>query len=187
MTNNAFPCNGYITAWNFQREFPGETVFIGVFRQSSSTDFSLIEATEIPRLTKDRFELAKPILVKKGDFIGIFNREGDRGGNLAFTTEAGPGVLDYELYQGYRLKMYAKDIMTGAPFKIADFENTETKVLFAVQADMSYLNVPGKINKQTLYLDTLSISIARDFGFFHVKKQSSSLIECYQFYFSDSL
>ncbi|XP_060586623.1 basement membrane-specific heparan sulfate proteoglycan core protein-like isoform X4 [Ruditapes philippinarum] len=142
MINNAFPCNGYITAWNFQREFPGETVFIGVFRQSSSTDFSLIEATEIPRLTKDRFELAKPILVKKGDFIGIFNREGDRGGNLAFTTEAGPGVTDFELYQGYRLKMYAKDIMTGAPFKIADFENTETKVLFAVQADMSYLNVP---------------------------------------------
>ena len=144
MINNAFPCNGYVTAWNFQREFPGETVFIGVFRQTSPTDFSLIDATQIPQLTQDRYELAKPILVQKSDFIGVFNSEGDRGGNLAFTTEAGSGVQDYELYQGYRMKMFAKDIMTGAPFKVSDFENTETSVLFAVQADMSYLNVPGK-------------------------------------------
>lgn len=145
MINNAFPCNGYVTAWNFQRVFPAETVFIGVFRQTSDTNFVLVDATEIPRLQQDRYELARPILVQKGDFIGVFNSEGDRGGNLAFATEAGEEVQDYELYQGYRLKMFAKDVMTGAPFQVSDFENTETKVMFAVQADMSYLNVPGNL------------------------------------------
>lgn len=161
MINNVFPCAGFVTAWNFHREFPGETVFIGVFRQTSDINFVLVDSTEIPRLKQARYEVDRPILVQKGDFIGVFNRKGDRGGNIAFTTEAGGDVQDYELYQGYRLKMFAKDIMSGAPFQLADFENLQGPILFAVQADMSYINVPGKLSIDVSLMG-MCVSICRD-------------------------
>ena len=141
MVSTAFPCDGYVVSWTFYRALAFGSVYVGVFRQSSETEFTLIEKTLLPEgLTGEQtYQPDPPILVRRGDFIGVFHSRNTPQEVLARSADE---VSDAR-YQNFYVSFMDEDIQRGTAFSINDFVNSENQASFAVQADMSYVGVPG--------------------------------------------
>ncbi|KAL4221167.1 hypothetical protein ACF0H5_019426 [Mactra antiquata] len=146
MINQAFSCDGFVTAWKFVRQRNNEDVYIGVFRQYSATSYTVVDFSIIPPDVDNLFVLTKPILVRQGDFIGVFANRNGLGGNLAYASKAvsGEAAMKNLLFQTYKVSIHADDLIfnKGIPFEMTDYTYSEDQALFAVQAQMSYENVP---------------------------------------------
>ena len=144
MIGNAFPCDGFVVAWDYYNTLAG-SAYIGVFRQSSETEFFLVGYSQLPNqgVGAHRHVLTQPILVETGDFIGVFYGRNDRGGVIASTRREDNSVPEGELFKSVYISAYAENFRDGSPFLLEDYTSTERQVTFAVQADMSYDNVPG--------------------------------------------
>ena len=141
MLSTAFPCDGYVVSWTFYRALAFGSVYVGVFRQTSETEFTLIEKTLLPEgLTGEQtYQPDPPILVRRGDFIGVFHSRNTPREVLARSADEVPDGR----YQNFYVSFMDEDIQRGVPFSINNFVNSENQASFAVQADMSYLSVPG--------------------------------------------
>lgn len=148
MINNAFPCDGFVLAWDYYNSKSGEA-YIGVFRQVSESEFFLVAYTQLPSrpVGSHRFSLSQPILVQAGDFIGVFYDRRREGGVIASTRDEDKAVPDSELFSNMYLSGYSGNFIDGSVFSVDDFSKTDRRMTFAVQADMSYLNVPGMHSK----------------------------------------
>ena len=153
MINNQFPCNGFVVGWRYYRSAYFGTTIIGVFRQISDTEFILVAKTILPSENAIGIyttEPDSPILVRKGDFIGIFHPQDSRGSVIPFARAGSdPQVPESELYQNYYTNLYESDLEQNVPFKITDFVYSENLATYALEAVMSYENVPGKSSFQS--------------------------------------
>ena len=137
MVGNAFPCSGYVVTWRFNRALSYGSVYVGVFRQTSDTEFKLIAKTLLPEGISgvQFYEPDPPILVQRGDFIGLFNSRNTSGEVI---------TPDWESQQpNIYASFFDEDIQQGVTFSITDFVYKENQASYAIQADMSYANVPG--------------------------------------------
>ena len=145
MVSNAFPCDGYVLSWRYYRALGFGTVYIGVFRQTSDTEFTLVGKTLIPEGVGEQvYEPDPPILVRRGDFIGVFHSRNTRGDVIAQSADDVPSG---QVRQNFYVSFFDEDIQQGVPFNINDYVNSENQAMYAVQADMSYLSVPGNFDK----------------------------------------
>ena len=144
MVSNAFPCSGYVVAWRFNRAVSYGSVYVGVFRQTSDTEFKLIAKTLLPEGISgvQFYEPDPPILVQRGDFIGLFHSRNTRGEVIARDGDSAGESQQQNIYASF----FDEDIQQGLTFSITDFVNQENQASYAIQADMSYDNVPGKFS-----------------------------------------
>lgn len=151
MVTTAFPCDGYVVAWKFYRALPFGSVYIGVFRQTSEKEFTLVEKTLLPEgvTGEQKYEPDPPILARRGDFIGVFHSRNTPQEVLGRSADE---VREGERPQNYYVSFVDEDIQQGVPFDINSFVNSENQASIAVQAEMSYVGVPGNFN------DTKSMS-----------------------------
>ena len=119
---------------------------MGVFRQTSETEFMLVSKTLLPEGTTgvQIYEPDPPILVQRGDFIGLFHSRNTGSEVIVRGAEAAPNG---ERTQNYYVSFFDEDIQQGVSFSITDFVNSENQASYAIQADMSYENVPGNFNQ----------------------------------------
>ncbi|KAH3827236.1 hypothetical protein DPMN_129166 [Dreissena polymorpha] len=143
MVTNTFPCRGFVISWNYS-SVDTSRGYIGIFREMSETEFTLVDYTAVTpgSVGPQRVVLTKPILVENGDFIGIFYDVGARGsiGMIDSDTRVSPDARP-DLYSTYQLSASTSDFTNGT-FRVADISTTEMLSAFAVQAEMSYANVP---------------------------------------------
>lgn len=145
MVTNSFPCRGFVVAWNYY-SVDTSRGYIGVFHQTSETEYTLVDHTAVTPASvgQHRVVLTQPILVDNGDFIGIFYDIGARAsiGLIDSDPRTTPDARP-DLYSTYQLRASMSNFTNGTLFRLADFTTTEMLSAFAVQAEMSYANIPG--------------------------------------------
>ncbi|GFO45205.1 basement membrane-specific heparan sulfate proteoglycan core protein, partial [Plakobranchus ocellatus] len=106
LLNNAFPCSGTVTAWQYYRLSSQGTAYVGVWRLTPSSQFLLVDKTELPPAQTGPVEvtLAQPIKVNSGDFIGIFYSSSTPNNVIAQATLDDDAVPSEQLYQNYRVQ-----------------------------------------------------------------------------------
>ncbi|CAG5125029.1 unnamed protein product, partial [Candidula unifasciata] len=130
LINNAFPCDGAVVAWEYYRVIPQGIAFVGIWRQLGDSEFVL--------LSKKYVQLETPILVQRGDFIGVFYPETTPNNVIAQATPADDVVAPTELYQTYLAQMYEHEVQEGIPFDINTIRYVQTNSTFALRALMNY-------------------------------------------------
>lgn len=144
MVGNSFPCDGFVVAWDYYNTLAG-SAYIGVFRQVDVSEFFLVGYSRLPYqgVGPHSYTLPQPVLVQTGDFIGVFYDQNAQGGIIASTREEDNQVPAAELFRSIYISAFAENFLDGSPFIINNFANSERQMTMAVQADMSYENVPG--------------------------------------------
>ncbi|CAH1786991.1 unnamed protein product, partial [Owenia fusiformis] len=123
MVDNQFPCDGYVTAWEYQRSTPDTKVYFGVWRYAGGSMDVLVGKTLIPPNTPGFHIVAidPPIPVKIGDYIGIHYAKNDT--KPAVPNSRGlDGVVEYsELFRTLNAPLYDEDFTEGVPIDFAAY------------------------------------------------------------------
>ncbi|KAK3104524.1 hypothetical protein FSP39_004009 [Pinctada imbricata] len=147
LINNMFPCRGYVIAWHYYRIVPRYTGYVGVWRQVDDYKFILVGKTELPVDREGNLTVFAnpPILVEKGDFIGIFYPRDAEEGVIASAIDTTPGILPRELYENYYSRFYNEDVRQGETFDLETVQFEEAKMTFALKAVMDYTTVDDRV------------------------------------------
>ncbi|XP_067659130.1 basement membrane-specific heparan sulfate proteoglycan core protein-like isoform X2 [Haliotis asinina] len=143
LVNNIFPCNGNVVGWEYYRLIPTGVAYVGVWKQVTDTEFTLVGKTELPPgPTGIRIvQLQTPINVQRGDFIGIFYPRGTPNNVIASATLEDENVSLNEMFQDYYVELYNDMIQEGIPFNIETVQYSKTDATFAIRAIMDYAGV----------------------------------------------
>ena len=145
LINNIFPCRGYVVAWQYYRIIPRYAGYVGIWRQVNDLQFRLIGKTELPIANEGNQTVFvdPPILVDKGDFIGIFYSSKAEEGVVASATPAEDAVDYQELYQNYYARIFNEDVDAGTIVNLEGTNYQDTKATFALKAMMDYTGIDG--------------------------------------------
>ena len=140
LINNAFPCDGSVLGWEYYRLIPTGVALVGVWRQSSDSEFTLIRKSVLPpgSVGKRTVHLQNPIDVQRGDFIGIFYPRETAHNVIASATVEDNTVSASELFQDYFVEMFDDLVQEGVPFNINQVPFSTTNATFAIRALMKY-------------------------------------------------
>ncbi|XP_048238836.1 basement membrane-specific heparan sulfate proteoglycan core protein-like isoform X2 [Haliotis rufescens] len=143
LVNNIFPCNGNVVGWEYYRLIPTGVAYVGVWKQVTDTEFTLVGKTELPPApTGIRIvQLQSPINVQRGDFIGIFYPRGTPNNVIASATLEDDIISLNEMFQDYYVQLYDDMIQEGIPFNIESVPYSKTDATFAIRALMDYAGV----------------------------------------------
>ncbi|XP_041377591.1 basement membrane-specific heparan sulfate proteoglycan core protein-like isoform X3 [Gigantopelta aegis] len=143
LINNAFPCDGSVLAWEYYRLIRSGVALVGVWRQTSDSEFTLIRKSVLPpgAIGKRTVRLENPIDVQRGDFIGIFYPRETANNVIASATVADDYVPAGELFQDYFVEMFDDLVQEGIPFNINQVPFSTTNATFALRAHMNYSSV----------------------------------------------
>ena len=160
LINNIFPCRGYVVAWQYYRIIPRYTGYVGIFRQTNDLQFRVIGKTELPITSEGNQTVFvdPPILVDKGDFIGIFYSRFAEEGAVASATPAEDAVDFRELYQNYYARIYSEELEPGTVINLEGTNFEDTKATFAIKALMDYTGLDGNITlkcSEVFYINTV--------------------------------
>ncbi|XP_064642804.1 basement membrane-specific heparan sulfate proteoglycan core protein-like isoform X7 [Lineus longissimus] len=138
--NQAFPCAGYVTAFEFWRGTVEGTAYIGVWRMAAQQQFMLIaKVAAVPQeVGVNRIDLETPIAVREGDFVGIHYDRDARTGIVPHTIEADNLVSSNELYEVYTAEVFNDQIPIGTPIHLQLFSGGETKKRFGLKSIIDY-------------------------------------------------
>ncbi|GFR68383.1 basement membrane-specific heparan sulfate proteoglycan core protein [Elysia marginata] len=140
LINNAFPCDGEVTGWEYYRLDSQATAYVGVWRLLRDGRFQLIGKTELPpaAIGVQRVDVANPISVETGDFIGIFYSTSSASNIIAQATMQDNAVPVEQMYQNYRVQIFDEDITQGSPFSVDNYRLQLQNATFALRAAVSY-------------------------------------------------
>lgn len=140
LVNNAFPCNGRVIGWEYYRASASGTAFLGVWRQVSGSEFTLIGKTRIPagQVGFHAVSTEIPIRVNQGDFIGVHYPRAQRSGVVASSIAGDKGVPINELFQNYYIQMFDDQVVEGVPVDVNDQTYSITGTTLALRAIMDY-------------------------------------------------
>jgi hypothetical protein len=139
--NQAFPCSGYVVAFEFWRGTVEGTAYIGVWRMADQQRYKLV--AKVPAkppqpIGVNRIDLDTPIAVEEGDFVGIHYDRDARTGIIPHTVQADGIISDNELYEVYTSEAFNDQISEGVPIDLKIYSGGETKKRFGLKSFIDY-------------------------------------------------
>ncbi|XP_074655735.1 basement membrane-specific heparan sulfate proteoglycan core protein-like [Tubulanus polymorphus] len=147
MVNNIFPCDGYITGFEYNRGTARGKCFIGIWSRMGPQTFKLHEKILVPEqaVGVHRLNLTRPIPVKKGDFIGVHYDRDTPAGVISYTMAEDGLVSPNELYRTYQAEVFNDRIIEDVPIDFRLFKGNEITKTFALKSIVDYNYVPPSV------------------------------------------
>ncbi|GAB1602266.1 basement membrane-specific heparan sulfate proteoglycan core protein-like isoform X6, partial [Argonauta hians] len=145
MVNNMFPCDGYVTKWKYYVAVPAKEFAASIWRPVDEFKFYLLHKQLMPA-TKEgfhEFTMPTPVLVEKGDFIGLHYPRSVKQGAIGGSTSGRSDTPAAELYEAYSGELYDELMTPNAEFDMKWLRFQKGQKTFAIQAIMDYTGIDG--------------------------------------------
>ncbi|XP_052832935.1 basement membrane-specific heparan sulfate proteoglycan core protein isoform X4 [Octopus bimaculoides] len=145
MVNNLFPCDGYVTKWAYYVAVPTKEFAASIWRPVDEFKFYLLHKQLMPatKVGFNEFTLPTPVLVEKGDFIGLHYPRAAKQGAIGGSTSGRSDTPAAELYEAYSGELFEELMTPHAEFDMKWLGFQKGQKTFSIQAIMDYTGIEG--------------------------------------------